>query len=88
MIVTYENGGTQAVKDVFLNGQLMKLVVSADDEEGTVTYYPREGGRLIEESPGVVKMGTLRGDVLIVLNEGWRYNTVTKTFAFIPENRR
>jgi hypothetical protein len=64
----------------------MKNVVYANDETGEVTYHPVDAaGNLIVVGDEISEV-TETGHVVIELNEGWRYNTVTHRFALLPKN--
>lgn len=86
MIVTYDNGASNAVRRVYVDGKAMSLVIRADDEAGMVLRY-------VADEKGNPKMVgkefatiTEIGKVEIELNYGWRYNTVTQSFALLPKH--
>jgi uncharacterized protein (DUF39 family) len=63
-----------AVKEVWLNGVLQKLCVSADDQLGEIEIYQQVNGRLLTDfAGGDVKTKILKGKVEIVLHAEWEY---------------
>ncbi len=69
--VGYNPYAADAVKTVFVDGVEIPDVLTADDKEGIVVYFPRDDkGELILDGDEVVTT-QLQGDVRIVLKKGW-----------------
>jgi hypothetical protein len=74
MIATTHNGGCAAIKEVRIDGKVVKHVVYADTANGfAIVHKTDEAGRIVTKDDCIV-IEPVIGTVSLVLNPDWAYN--------------